>query len=168
MEVRLTRLHNEYFSRVITYMPLYMRRQEKPTRCHWMFYCTYNMFQVSGTFMPIIRSSRLYVCYYRLWCAVLGCSWSEVRCSAAGCRHLVGFSSVRICKDARTNTHQCHCVFQNLLLWILCVCTLNEIERIGAWSRRLLAVAGVSGVIGLCLRRGAGVTVLSRLLKVTP
>ena len=23
-----------------------------------------------GHFMPIIRSSRLYVCYYRLWCAV--------------------------------------------------------------------------------------------------
>jgi len=24
---------------------------------------------VSGTSMPIIRSSRLYVCYCRLWCA---------------------------------------------------------------------------------------------------
>ena len=24
----------------------------------------------SGTSMPIIRSSRLYVCYYRLWCAM--------------------------------------------------------------------------------------------------
>ena len=45
---------------------------------------------VSGTFMPIIRSSRLYMCYYRLWCAkpwllVVGgqvqdsrlCVWSE-------------------------------------------------------------------------------------------
>ena len=28
--------------------------------------------QVSGTSMPINRSSRLYVCYCRLWCAVLG------------------------------------------------------------------------------------------------
>ena len=28
---------------------------------------------VTGTSMPIIRSSRLYVCYCRLWCAVLGC-----------------------------------------------------------------------------------------------
>jgi len=35
--------------------------------------------------MPIIRSSRLYVCYYRLWCAVLGCWLSGVRCRAAGC-----------------------------------------------------------------------------------
>jgi len=25
---------------------------------------------VSGTSMPIIRSSSLYVCYYRLWCAM--------------------------------------------------------------------------------------------------
>jgi len=28
---------------------------------------------VSATSIPIIRSSRLYVCYCRLWCAVLGC-----------------------------------------------------------------------------------------------
>ena len=26
---------------------------------------------VSGTSMPIIRSSRLYVCYFRLWCSVV-------------------------------------------------------------------------------------------------
>ena len=42
---------------------------------------------VSGTSMPIIRSLRLYVCYYRLWCAVLRCWLSEVRCRAAGCQH---------------------------------------------------------------------------------
>jgi len=35
--------------------------------------------------MPIIRSSRLHVCYCRLWCAVLGCWLSEVRSRAAGC-----------------------------------------------------------------------------------
>jgi hypothetical protein len=40
---------------------------------------------VSGTSMPIIRSSRLHVCYCRLWCAVLGCWLSGVRCRAAGC-----------------------------------------------------------------------------------
>ena len=34
--------------------------------------------------MHIIRSSRLYICYYRLWCAVLGCWLSGVRCRAAG------------------------------------------------------------------------------------
>ena len=34
--------------------------------------------------MPIIRSSRLYVCYCRIWCAVLGCWLSGVRCRAAG------------------------------------------------------------------------------------
>ena len=34
--------------------------------------------------MPIIRSSRLYVCYYRLWCAVFGCWLSGVRFRAAG------------------------------------------------------------------------------------
>ena len=25
---------------------------------------------VSGTYMPIIRSSRLYLCYYRIWCVM--------------------------------------------------------------------------------------------------
>jgi len=37
---------------------------------------------VSGTSMPVIRSSRLYVCYYLLWCAMLGCWLSWVRCSS--------------------------------------------------------------------------------------
>ena len=48
---------------------LHMRREEKPTRCHWMVYCTYAQ-HVSGNSMPTIRSSRLYVCYYCLWCAM--------------------------------------------------------------------------------------------------
>ena len=39
---------------------------------------------VSGTSMLIIRSSRLYACCYRLWCAVLGCWLSGVRCRTAG------------------------------------------------------------------------------------
>ena len=132
---------------------LHMRREEKPTRCHCMLYCTYdilNMFRillfpssraldylcvfaayyvsclaagcrgsdagqqgvrpgrgmlhdcvvdvtvcfiafmirsnVSSTSMPIIRSSRLtYICYFRLWCAVLGRWLSGVKCGAAGC-----------------------------------------------------------------------------------
>ena len=38
-----------------------------------------------GTSMPIIRSSRQYVCYCRVWCAVLGCWLSGVWCRAAGC-----------------------------------------------------------------------------------
>ena len=35
--------------------------------------------------MSIIRSLRLYVCYYRLWCSVLGCWLLGVRCRTAGC-----------------------------------------------------------------------------------
>ena len=34
--------------------------------------------------MPIIRSSRLYMYYYRLLCAMIGCWLSGVRCRAAG------------------------------------------------------------------------------------
>jgi len=40
--------------------------------------------RVSDTSLPIIMNSRLYVCYYRLWCAVLGCWLSGVRCRTAG------------------------------------------------------------------------------------
>jgi len=32
---------------------------------------------VSGTYMPIIRSSRLYLCYYRIWCVM---PWLLVVC----------------------------------------------------------------------------------------
>jgi hypothetical protein len=39
---------------------------------------------VSGTSMPIIRSWKLYVCCYHLWCAVLGYWLLGVRCRAAG------------------------------------------------------------------------------------
>jgi hypothetical protein len=34
--------------------------------------------------MPIIRTSKLYVCYCRLWCAVLGCWLSGFSCRTAG------------------------------------------------------------------------------------
>jgi len=63
---------------------LHMRREEKPTRCHWMFYCTYNMLNMFRAPMSIIRSSRLYACYCRLWCAVPGCWLSGFRCRVAG------------------------------------------------------------------------------------
>jgi len=39
---------------------------------------------VSGTYMPIIRSWRLYLCYYRMWCVmhwllVVGCQEQSSR-----------------------------------------------------------------------------------------
>jgi len=55
---------------------LHMRREEKPTRCHWMLYCTYAQ-HVSGTSMPIIWSSRLYMLLAPMvcsaWLLVFGC-----------------------------------------------------------------------------------------------
>jgi len=50
---------------------LMLRREEKQTRCHWtcVLHLQYAR-HISGTSMPIIRSSRPYVCYYRLWCAM--------------------------------------------------------------------------------------------------
>ena len=49
------------------------RREEKPTRCHWMLYCTYDMFNMFRALLCPSSGARDYVCYYRLWCAVLGC-----------------------------------------------------------------------------------------------
>ena len=39
----------------------------------------YSAQHVSGTYMPIIRSSRLYLCYYHIWCVMplLLCYWDE-------------------------------------------------------------------------------------------
>jgi len=50
-----------------------MRREEKPTRCYWMVYCTCNLLNMFRALnVPIIGSSRLhvYLCYYRIWCVM--------------------------------------------------------------------------------------------------
>ena len=42
-----------------------------------MVYCTYNMLNMFRTLLCPSSGARDYVCCYRLWCAVLGCWWSE-------------------------------------------------------------------------------------------
>ena len=72
-------VHTIELTRVFTWCvfvraSLHMRREEKLTRCHWMVYCTYNTLNMfRALLLPIIRRSKLYVCYYSLRCAVLGC-----------------------------------------------------------------------------------------------
>jgi hypothetical protein len=58
------------------------KNQLDVTICTLLHLCAQH---VSGTSMTIIRSSRLYVRICRLWCAVLGCCLSGVRCRTAGC-----------------------------------------------------------------------------------
>jgi len=60
---------------------------------------------VSGTSMHIIRSSRLYVCYCRLWCAMLGCWLLEVRFRAAGCESRRGMLHDGVVKHPSSWTH---------------------------------------------------------------
>ena len=57
-------------------------REEKPTRCHWMVYCTCNMLNMFRALLCPSSGARDYMCYYRLWRAM---PWLlEVRCRAAG------------------------------------------------------------------------------------
>jgi len=64
---------------------LLMRREEKPTRCHWMVYCTYNMLNMfRAPLWPSsgARDNMCVITVYGVQC--LGCWWSEVMCRAAG------------------------------------------------------------------------------------
>ena len=49
---------------------LHMRREEKPTRCHWIVYCTYNMLNMFRALLCPSSGDRDCVCYYLLWCAM--------------------------------------------------------------------------------------------------
>jgi len=62
-----------------------VRTEEKPTRSHWMFYCTYNMFNMFRALLCPSSGARDYMCVitaYGVQC--LGWWWSEVRCRAEG------------------------------------------------------------------------------------
>jgi hypothetical protein len=61
------------------------RREEKPTRCHWMVYCTYNMLNMFRPLLCPSSGARDYMWVITacgVWC--LGCWLLEVRCRAAG------------------------------------------------------------------------------------
>ena len=63
-----------------------MRREEKPTRCHWMVYSTYNMLNMFRALLCPSSGARDYMCVitaYGVRC--LGCWLLKVRFKAAGC-----------------------------------------------------------------------------------
>ena len=63
----------------------YKCREEKPTRCHWMVYCTYNMLNMFRVLLCPSSEARDYMCVitaYGVRC--LGCCLLEVRCRTAG------------------------------------------------------------------------------------
>jgi hypothetical protein len=64
---------------------LCLRREEKPTRCHWIVYCTYNTLNMFRALLCPSPGARYYMCVitaYGLRC--LGCWLLEVRCRAVG------------------------------------------------------------------------------------
>jgi hypothetical protein len=61
-----------------------MRREEKPTRCHWMVHCTYNMLNMFRALLCPSSGDRNYMCVITAYgVRFLGCWLSEVRCRAA-------------------------------------------------------------------------------------
>ena len=65
---------------------LHLRRQEKPTRCHWMVYCTYNMLNMFRALLCPSSGARDYMCVITAY---------GVQCLAADCRGQVQVS--RLC-----------------------------------------------------------------------
>ena len=64
---------------------LWMRREEKPTRCNWLVYCTYNMLNMFRALLCPSSGARHYMCVITAYVVrCLGCWLSEVRCRAAG------------------------------------------------------------------------------------
>ena len=62
-----------------------MCREEKPTRCHWIVYCIYNMFNMFRALLCPSSGAQDYmgvITAYGVRC--LGCWLSEVRYRAAG------------------------------------------------------------------------------------
>ena len=63
----------------------YLRREEKPTRCHWMVYCTYNMLNMFRSLLCPSSGARNYTCVITAYGArCLGYWLLEVRCRTAG------------------------------------------------------------------------------------
>ena len=57
------------------------RREEKLTRCHWMFYCTYNMLNMFRALLCPSSRARDYMCIitaYGVQCLVAGCRRSGI------------------------------------------------------------------------------------------
>ena len=54
-----------------------MRREEKPTRCHCMFYCTYDMVNMFRALLCPSSGALDYMCVIAAY---------GVQCLAAGCR----------------------------------------------------------------------------------
>ena len=57
----------------------HMRREEKPARCHWMLYCTYDMLNMFRTLLCPSSGALDYTCViaaYGVQCLVAGCRGS--------------------------------------------------------------------------------------------
>jgi len=64
------------YNKNINKCTVHMHREEKPTRCHWMLYCTYDMLNMFRAFLCPSSGVRDYVCVitaYGMQCLVAGC-----------------------------------------------------------------------------------------------
>jgi uncharacterized membrane protein len=71
-----------YYTVIIYYI---LRGEEKPTRFHWMVYCTFNTLNILRTLLCPSSGARDYMCViaaYGVLC--LGCWLLKVRCRSSG------------------------------------------------------------------------------------
>ena len=93
---------------------LRMRREEKPTRCHCMLYCTYDMLNMFRVFLCPSSGALDYMCVIVAY---------GVQCLAAGCRGLgAGQQGVRpgrgMLQHPSSWMHTKHCTPQAAIAYI--------------------------------------------------
>ena len=79
---------------VFVHASLHICREEKPTRFHWMVYCTYNMLNMSWALLCPSSGAHDYMCVitaYGVQCLVAGCQGSgaeqQAMCPGRGMLH---------------------------------------------------------------------------------
>jgi len=72
-----------------------MRRVEKPTRCHWMFYCTYDTLNMFRALICPSSGARNYMCVITAY---------GVQCLGTGCRGQVQGSRLSVQEEGCCTT----------------------------------------------------------------
>jgi len=82
--------------------------------------------------MPIIRSSRLYLCYYRIWCVEGRCSSSfphpwHIACCPAPDRRPPATKALHTVRGNNTSTAKWIEMKHNMYVYFTCICTLSTL-----------------------------------------
>ena len=88
---------------------LCVEKKKKPTRCHWMVYCAYNMLSMFRALLCPSSGARDYMCVitaYGVQCFVAGC-WGSVQDSGLCVRHEGCYTNGQSCNIPHSGRIAC-------------------------------------------------------------